>query len=189
MLNWIFKITFRLLGWKVLNAPHHLKKGLFVVAPHARTSDFFLGLCTRPTANLDIKYLGKAELFKPPFGWIFKALGGTPVHRSKSTNFVQQVAETFNSHKNLLVAIAPEGTRKNVSKLKTGFYYMAYQAKVPIIMSGFDYPRKSVIFAEPFLTTGDFEADMKKYFIPFFETIGGVDKDWLKNYKAGKFDE
>ena len=56
------------------------------------------------------------------------------------------------------------------------------QTKLPI-------HRKSVIFAEPFLTSGDFEADMKKYFIPFFETIGGVDKDWLKNYKVGKFDE
>ncbi|GGD58616.1 acyltransferase [Emticicia aquatilis] len=189
MLNWIFKTSFRLLGWKVVNVPENLKKGLFVVAPHARTADFFVGLCTRPTINLDIKYLGKAELFKPPFGWIFRALGGTPVYRHKSTNFVQQVADTFNSHEQLLVAIAPEGTRKNVSKLKTGFYYMAHQAKVPIIMSGFDYPRKSVIFAEPFLTSGDFEADMKKYFVPFFETIGGVDKDWIKNYKAGKFDE
>ena len=188
MLNWIFKICFRLLGWKVLNTPYHLKKGLFVVAPHARTSDFFIGLLTNPTVNLQIKYLGKAELFKPPFGWIFRGLGGIPVDRNKSTNFVQQVVETFNKYENLLVAIAPEGTRKNVSKLHTGFYYMAHQAKVPIVMSGFDYPRKSVIFAEPFLTSGDFEADMKKYFIPFFETIGGVDKDWLKNYKVGKFD-
>jgi len=189
MLNWIFKICFRLLGWKVKNTPYHLKKGLFVVAPHARTSDFFIGLCTSPTVKLDIKYLGKAELFKPPFGWIFRYLGGTPVHRNKSNNFVQQVVDTFNNHENLLVAIAPEGTRKNVGKLKTGFYYMAHQAKVPIIMTGFDYPLKSVIFAEPFLPSGNFEADIKKYFVPFFETIGGVEKDWLKNYKAGKFDE
>ena len=189
MLNWIFKICFRQLGWKVINVPQNINKGLFVVAPHARTSDFLIGLCCRPAMGLNIKFLGKAELFKPPFGWIFRALGGTPVYRNKSTNFVQQVSSTFNSHEKLLVAIAPEGTRKNVSKLRSGFYYMAHTAQVPIIMSGFDYPRKSVIFAEPFMTTGDFEADMKKYFIPFFETIGGVKKDWMKNYKEGNFSE
>lgn len=188
MLNWIFKISFRLFGWKVINPPN-VPKGLFVVAPHNKTSDFFLGLCTRPTVNLNIGYLGKAELFKPPFGWIFRALGGTPVYRSKSTNFVQQVAETFKNHEKLLVAIAPEGTRKNVGQLKTGFYYMAHTANVPIIMSGFDYPRKSVIFAEPFMTSGDFEADMKKYFIPFFKTIQGFQKDWIKNYEQGKFND
>jgi hypothetical protein len=64
---------------------------------------------------------------------------------------------------------------------------MAHAANVPIIMSGFDYPRKSVIFAEPFITSGDFEADMKKYFVPFFKSIHGVQKDWLKNYEEGKF--
>lgn len=188
MLNWIFKTAFKLSGWKVINPPN-VPKALFVVAPHSKTSDFFLGLCTRPTVNLNIGYLGKAELFKPPFGWIFRALGGTPVYRSKSTNFVQQVAETFKNHEKLLVAIAPEGTRKNVSQLKTGFYYMAHTANVPIVMSGFDYPRKSVIFAEPFMTSGDFEADMKKYFIPFFKTIQGFQKDWIKNYEQGKFND
>ncbi|WP_394996506.1 1-acyl-sn-glycerol-3-phosphate acyltransferase [Emticicia sp.] len=190
MLNWLFKICFKLSGWKVIsNVPSDLKKAIFAVGPHNRTADFFVGLCTRPTIGLTINYLGKEELFRPPFGWIFRGLGGTPVYRTKSTNFVQQVAETFRSHEKLLVAIAPEGTRKNVSKLKTGFYYMAHSAKVPIYMVGFDYPRKSVIISEPFDTTGDFEADMKKYFIPFFETIGGFKKDWMTNYKAGKFDE
>lgn len=189
MLNWLFKIGFKLRGWQVVNPPLTVPKGLCVVAPHNHNSDFFLGLGTRPTVNLDIKFLAKSELFEPPFGWLFRALGGTPVYRTKSTNFVQQVAETFNNHKKLLVAIAPEGTRKNVSKLKTGFYYMAHEAKIPIIMTGFDYPRKSVIFAEPFMTSGDFESDMKAHFLPFFETIGGFHKDWMKNYKEGKFNE
>ncbi|AFK04956.1 phospholipid/glycerol acyltransferase [Emticicia oligotrophica DSM 17448] len=187
MLNWLFKIIFKASGWKLVNTPKNLNKGLFAVAPHARTADFLIGLGTRAAMGINISYLGKAELFRPPFGWIFRGLGGTPVYRSKSTNFVQQVAATFNAHEKLLVAIAPEGTRKNVSKLKTGFYYMAHAANVPIIMSGFDYPRKSIIFAEPFMPTGNFEADMKQYFIPFFKSIHGFQKDWIKNYEMGKF--
>jgi 1-acyl-sn-glycerol-3-phosphate acyltransferase len=190
MLNWLFKTIFKLLGWKVIsNLPPNLKKAIFAVCPHNRTADFFVGLCTRPTIGLTINYLGKEELFRPPFGWIFRGLGGTPVYRTKSTNFVQQVAETFNRHEELLVAIAPEGTRKNVSKLRTGFYYMAHSANIPIVMVGFDYPKKSIIIAEPFQPSGDFEVDMKKYFIPFFETIGGFQKDWIKFYKEGKFNE
>jgi hypothetical protein len=66
---------------------------------------------------------------------------------------------------------------------------MAYEAKVPIIMTGFDYPRKSVIIADPFMPSGDFEADMKNIFIPFFSKIQGIQKDWMKNYSEGKFNE
>ncbi len=186
MFNWLLILIIKIWGWKAINIPK-VKKGLFVVAPHNYTSDFILGICIRPIIGLKINYLGKSELFKPPFGWFFRALGGTPVYRTERTNFVQQVAETFNNHDELLVAMSPEGTRKNVSKLRTGFYYMAHTAKVPIIMTGFDYPRKLVVIADPFMTSGDFEADMKKYFLPFFNTIGGFKKDWMKNYSEGKF--
>ncbi|WP_337044845.1 1-acyl-sn-glycerol-3-phosphate acyltransferase [Emticicia sp. 17c] len=188
MLRWLSVFFFRLAGWKtVKNLPPDLKKGIFAVAPHATWFDFLIGVGARSDLGLRIGYLGKAELFKPPFGWLFKALGGTPVIRSHSTNFVQQVAETFNKHDSLLVAIAPEGTRKNVERLKTGFYYMAHTAGVPIIRVGFDYPRKTVFVEEPFYTTGDFEADMKKYFLPFYQQIQGAKKDWLENYEKGKF--
>ncbi len=188
MFRWLSKSIFRLAGWKTVdNLPADLKKGILAVAPHATWYDFLVGVGARSDLGKSIKYLGKAELFRPPFGWLFKALGGTPVVRSHSTNFVQQVAETFNSHQRLLVAIAPEGTRKNVKRLKTGFYYMAHAAKIPIIMVGFEYPTKTVFVEEPFYTSGDFEADMQKYFIPFFKQIKGVHKDWIENYEKGEF--
>jgi 1-acyl-sn-glycerol-3-phosphate acyltransferase len=188
MLSWLAKSIFRLAGWKTIDKlPPDLRKGIFAVAPHATWYDFLVGVGARSDLGKSIKYLGKAELFRPPFGWLFRALGGTPVVRTHSTNFVQQVAETFNRHEKLLVAIAPEGTRKNVKRLKTGFYYMAHAAKVPIIMVGFDYPRKTVFVEEPFYTSGDFEADMRKYFIPFFKQIEGEKKDWLANYEKGDF--
>jgi 1-acyl-sn-glycerol-3-phosphate acyltransferase len=190
MLNSILRTYFNLAGWKITHKlSPDLKKALFVVGPHNLTADFIIGLCCRAVLNLNINFLGKEELFRPPFGWIFKKLGGTPVYRRKSTNFVQQVAETFNNHEKLLVAMAPEGTRKNISKLRTGFYYMAHAAKIPLIMVGFDFPRKLVIIAEPFMTSGDFETDMQTHYIPFFESIGGLKKDWMKNYKDGKFNE
>ncbi len=187
MIRFIVKNIFSLLGWKIFNVPV-IPKGLIVAAPHARTADFFVGLCVRESVGLDIKYLGKAELFRPPFGWIFYALGGTPLIRSENKNQVQQVVDKFNQQGNYLLAMAPEGTRKNVKKLRTGFYYMALAASVPIIMAGFDYHRKYIIFAEPFMPSGNFESDMQTFFVPFYKSIEGEKKDWLFNYEKGQFD-
>lgn len=157
------------------------------MCPHATWKDFFIGLGARAAIGAKIGYLGKEELFKPPFGWIFYALDGKPVKRSQSTNLVQSVAETFNSYDVIRVAMAPEGTRQNVSKLKTGFYYMAYTAKVPLILVGFEYPTKSVVLSEPKYLTGDFEEDMQEIMVPFFKNIEGVQKDWITNYEKGIF--
>lgn len=176
------------MGWKVIGElPPGLKKAIMAVAPHNSWKDFLIGLSSRATLNLDIKYLGKAELFKPPFGFLFKALGGTPVYRSEKMNMVDSQVAVINSFDEILVSLAPEGTRKNVQKLKTGFYFIAHGANIPIIRVGFDLEKKIVTFAEPFYTSGDFEKDMKTYFVPFFEKIGGFQKSWIENYKNDIF--
>lgn len=158
-----------------------------MVAPHNTTQDFFIGLAVRAAVRLKIGFLGKAELFKPPFGFIFRWLGGSPVFRTQKLNMVESHVAAINKADDMLFAIAPEGTRKNVKKLRTGFYYMALGAGIPIIRVGFDLPAKKVIFAEPFNPSGDFKADMQKYFVPFFENIGGMKNDWIENYRKGVF--
>lgn len=188
MLNFFARHFFKWAGWKVTGVfPYNIPKAVMTVCPHTDWRDFFLGLGTRATLRLHIGFLGKEELFKPPFGFIFKWLGGTPVKRDKRTNLVANQVAAVNSVENCLFSLAPEGTRKNVEKLKTGFYYMAVQAKIPIIMVGFDYPRKQVIFAPAFTPSGDFQADMLTYFVPFFSSIQGVQKDWIRKYQAGEF--
>jgi 1-acyl-sn-glycerol-3-phosphate acyltransferase len=187
-MNFVLRIIFKLLGWKIIGEVNpKINKTIFAVAPHNSWKDFLVGISTRAVMRLDIRYLGKAELFKPPFGFIFKALGGTPVFRSEKMNMVDSQVAVINSFDKILIGIAPEGTRKNVDKLKTGFYYIAYGANIPIIRVGFDLEKKLVIIAEPFYPSGDFTADMKKYFIPFFEKIGGFQKNWIDNYKNDIF--
>lgn len=188
-MNPIFKFFFELFGWKVEGrVSPEVKKAIFAVCPHWYNSDFFIGLGTRAVMKQEIGYLGKAELFKPPFGFIFKALDGIPVIRYKNLNLVESMVEAVKAADDKLIALAPEGTRKNVSKLKSGFYYIALGAGIPIIMVGFDRENKRTVLAEPFMASGDFKADMQKYFVPFFEKIGGKKKDWIQNYKEGKFD-
>lgn len=188
-MNVLYIAIFRLMGWKLVDTVHpEIKKAIFAVAPHWKNSDFFVGLGTRALLKRRIAFLGKAELFKPPFGFIFRALGGMPVDRSRQGNLVESQVNTVKNMPDALIALAPEGTRKDVRKLKSGFYYIALGAGIPIVPVGFDNAAKEVKIGEPFFPSGDFQRDMQQYFVPFFEKIGGPKKKWLSLYKAGIFD-
>ncbi|MBS1656244.1 MAG: 1-acyl-sn-glycerol-3-phosphate acyltransferase [Bacteroidetes bacterium] len=174
MLRLFSKLYLRLKGWKQTDAfPEGQKKFILIIAPHTSSSDFFIGIAFRSVLRLTyIRFLGKEELFKPPFGFLFRWLGGTPVKRSSSNNMVDQVVNLFNNHEEFCIALAPEGTRKKVERLKTGFYFIAKKAKVPIIMCGLDYENKTLRFSEPFFTTADEKDDFNKI-ISFFGPIKG----------------
>jgi 1-acyl-sn-glycerol-3-phosphate acyltransferase len=187
-MNALFRFFFRLAGWKVVgDVPAEIRKAVIAVIPHNSSKDFFVGLGARATLKRKIGYLGKEELFKPPFGFIFRALGGTPVIRHKNMNLVDSYAEAIRQADDMLFALAPEGTRGNVDRLKTGFYFMALGGDIPIIPVGFDFDRKEVVMGKPFLPTGSFEKDMQEIFIPFAKQISHTSKDWIKNYENGIF--
>ena len=161
MFRWLSKLIFKILGWRITgNYPKELNKKIFIAAPHTSNWDFPLGLMGRAIVNDKIKYVAKASLFKPPLGWIMKALGGIPVNRSKSTNFVRSVVEEYKKRDRLAIVIAPEGTRSKVDKFKSGFYFIAKQANIPIIMVFFRYPQKEIFFADPFYPTEDSQKDI-----------------------------
>lgn len=151
------------MGWEVIgDVPRNEKKYIIIVAPHTASSDFIIGLVARGVMGFNSKYLGKQSLFKAPYGWFFRMTGGYPVDRSKSNNLVDQVVDFYNSHEEFVVSLAPEGTRKNVGKWKTGFYFIADKAKIPIVRCIMDRKRKQVRFFDPFWTTGDIEIDLPK---------------------------
>lgn len=164
----IFKLVFKILGWKIVgDVPRKIEKYIIIVAPHTSNWDFPIGVAVRSIMKFKSNFLGKKELFDSKLGWLFKKLGGFPVDRSKSTNMVDEVAAIIEREDHFVVAIAPEGTRKKTDKWKTGFYYIADKAGIPIVMSGIDYSRKTVYFAEPFYTCGDLTKDamiMQEFF-------------------------
>lgn len=174
MLRLISKFILKLMGWKSVGSfPTDLKKYVVIVAPHTSGWDFVIGLLFRKALHLKhARYLGKDSLFKPPFGFFFRWLGGYPVDRSSSHNLVDQVADIFSKHDEFAVALSPEGTRKRVDKLKTGFYNIARKANVPIIMVAFDYKRKLTVISEPLLATDNQQADFEKI-LGFYRTIEG----------------
>ena len=114
---WFFTVK----GWKTKGRfPFELKKAVYIVAPHTHSTDFFLGLAVRKKMHFEfIRFLGKKELFVPPFSWILHYLGCYPVDRSKNNNFVEQVVKIFNEKETFHLALSPEGTRKKVYKLRS----------------------------------------------------------------------
>lgn len=174
MLRPLYLLLFKIMGWKVVGAfPEGLKKYIIAVAPHTSNWDFVIGVMARSIMHLQkARFLGKSQLFRPPYGWFFRWLGGYPVERSAHHDMVQQVVDVVNQHDEFVLAIAPEGTRKKVAKLKTGFYYIALAAKIPIIPVGLDFAKKQVVIGPPLSPTGNIEEDLK-VLLNFYSNIKG----------------
>lgn len=170
----IYRFIFcRLMGWKIIGIMNpEIKKCILMVMPHTSWHDFYLGLFTRGIIGLEMNFVGKKELFRFPFGWYFRWMGGTPLDRSGGLNKVDTIAEIFANKAVFRMAISPEGTRKKVTELKTGFYYIAFKAHVPIIPVAFDFGKKEVNIGEPFYPTSDFQKDMK-VILPHFTGVEG----------------
>ena len=165
-------IYFKLLGWKIIGEFPDIDKCLLVVVPHTSCVDFFLGLLIRRVINKDMNFIAKKSLFKPPFGWYFRWMGGAPIDRSKSNDTVTAIAGIFDEKDVFRLALSPEGTRKKVEKWKTGFYYIAKAAQVPIVLVAFDYGGKQIKFSKPYTPSEDIEADFK-FYRKFFKGVTG----------------
>lgn len=170
-------------GWKIRSEfPYHLKKCVIAVGPHTSAWDFVVGLAVRSKLKLyHLNFLGKAELFKGRFGFFFRKMGGFPVDRFSNNNVVDQVAEQFQIRDQFVLALSPEGTRKKVDKLRTGFYHIALKAGVPIVLAGLDFGRKEISFSEPFLPSGNMEEDFKKIIHFFADKEGKIPEYGLKH--------
>jgi 1-acyl-sn-glycerol-3-phosphate acyltransferase len=174
-MRWLSKFIYhKLLGWKVTGFSdfESVKKAVIIAVPHTSWHDFYIGVLLRSVIGLKANFVGKKELFAFPFGWIFRALGGAPVVRKTNENQVEAIARLFDEHDVFRMAMAPEGTRKKVEEWRTGFYYIAKAANVPIIMFTLDFENKENRFSEPFYPTDDKEADFK-FMRKFFEGVKG----------------
>jgi 1-acyl-sn-glycerol-3-phosphate acyltransferase len=162
LLKAIGRLYLRLSGWTIRGTFPADPKYVLIVAPHTSNWDFVLGVAVVFAIELKASWLGKHSLFKAPFTPFFRWLGGIPVNRSASHGVVGECAKAFDQAESLLLALAPEGTRKGVSRWKTGFYRIAVSAGVPIMPVGFDY-REHVIHLLPlFQPSGDLDLDLPR---------------------------
>jgi 1-acyl-sn-glycerol-3-phosphate acyltransferase len=161
----------RIFGWRVEGALPG-GKAVVIAAPHTSNWDMPMMLAVAYVLGIEPSWLGKRELFRPPFGALMRWLGGIPVVRSRRDNMVQQVAARFEAASSLYVVIPPSATRSRAKHWKSGFYHIARAADVPIVCAFLDYRRKLAGIGPSFVPSGDVCADMAKI-RSFYETIEG----------------
>lgn len=176
-MQWLAKfIYFKILGWRVVGntdiSKSTIKKAVIIAAPHTSWHDFYIGVLLRSVLNVKTNFVGKKELFVFPIGWFFRMLGGAPIDRQNKGNKVQAIAKLFKERDEFRMAMSPEGTRKKVKQWRTGFYYIAKEAKVPIIMFTLDFENKQNRISEPFYPTDDVKKDFE-YIHKFYEGVKG----------------
>jgi 1-acyl-sn-glycerol-3-phosphate acyltransferase len=171
--HYLARIVMRLFGWRVEGKLPDIPKFVLVGAPHTSNWDFLLFLGVIFSLRANVRFMGKAELFRFPVGWFFRYCGGVPVDRKKSTGLVEQMVKVCNESEQFVLTIAPEGTRHHVTEWKRGFYHIAKNAGIPIVMAMVDGKHKTVRIGQVFHPTDDMEADMKAI-KGIFEGVRGI---------------
>lgn len=161
LLHILARTSLHLTGWKVEGRFPDMPKFVVIGAPHTSNWDFMMFLAVIFQQRANVRFMGKAELFNNPFGWFFYWCGGIPVDRSKPQGLVEQMVQACQKSDHFVLTIAPEGTRDKVREWKRGFYHIAKNSGIPVVMAIVDGVRKVVGIGQIFNPTDDIEADMK----------------------------
>lgn len=169
MLKKISQFILSALGWQLDARLPTEKKFVIIGAFHTSNWDFPLGILGLWALGLKASWVGKHTLFRGPLGPIFKLMGGIPVDRTVHTGFIRRIAELYDSREQMALTIAAEGTRSKTEHWKTGFYFIAVEAKVPIALGYLDYAKKKLGVGATLYPCGDIKKD--------FEIIHGFYQD------------
>lgn len=167
---WIGRSLLAITGWQFEGKLPQHSKMVLAVAPHTSNWDFFLGVAVLFALRIKIRFLGKHSIFVPVVKQLLESIGGIPVDRKSAHGVVEQVVSQFDSQEKMILAVAPEGTRSPKFPWKTGFLAIAHQANAHVVLIGFDFARKRVVFGPVFLSSGDFDKDMQGVY-EFYATV------------------
>lgn len=158
--SWLAKFVMKILGWQLVGEPPDMSKYVLIAAPHTSNWDFLVMLALDFAFKVECVWLGKDSLFRGPLGPFYRRMGGIPIDRSSRSSVVEQAVRAFQRSEKMVMAIPPEGTRRRAEHWKTGFYYIALGANVPLVFGFIDYKRKAAGFGPVLMPSGDIEADM-----------------------------
>ena len=162
----IARAMLRLTGWQAGPFPD-IQRAVIAGGPHTSNWDGVLALVSRSALQQDVNVMIKHSLFKGPLGWLLRKLGAIPIERGKAGGMVEQTVAQFRQRDKLLIAVTPEGTRSNAEQWKLGFYHIAKQANVPIILALADYQAKTFSFPVVIYPGDDMEADLQQIYAHF----------------------
>lgn len=183
-MRWLSYKIFRALGWRIQGELPEQSKFVIIGAPHTSNWDFFLFLAAMYHFDVRMSFLGKASLFRWPFGFMFEKVGGIPVDRTRAGGIVRQVKEAFDKAEKMILVIAPEGTRRAAAKWKSGFVEIAARAEVPVVFGGVDGENKIL-----FISSAHFVGQDKSAFMDevrtFYADKPGIRPDFKGPVRLG----
>jgi 1-acyl-sn-glycerol-3-phosphate acyltransferase len=156
------RMLLAILGWRIEGEIPNLPKLVIAVAPHTSNWDFVVGIAAMFALDLRLSFLGKHTLFRGPFAPILRWMGGIPVDRASAHGVVGASVHAFRASDRLVLALAPEGTRKGASRFRTGFLHIAHGAGIPVLLAALDYERCTVRLGPLLETSEDVEKDLKR---------------------------
>jgi 1-acyl-sn-glycerol-3-phosphate acyltransferase len=162
LLYWIGRMWFWCLGWETEGDPPQVEQAVIIAAPHTSNWDLPHMMAAAWVFRMKINWMGKHTLFKPPLGWLLRAIGGLSIDRSAPQGSVRTIAESFQSSSKLFLCVPPAGTRSKRGIWKSGFYWIATEAKVPIVAGYLDFARRRACLGFVLEPTGDVSADMER---------------------------
>ncbi len=162
MISSVARWILRRLGWEIEGEPPRAGSYVLVAAPHTSNWDLAYFLAITRALGVRPRFMAKHTLFRPPLGWLLRALGGISIRRDRRANVVEQVAAELQGHPGTAVTIAVEGTRGRAGHWKSGFYHIARRAGVPVVLGFLDYPRRRGGFGPAIELSGDIGADMER---------------------------
>lgn len=157
-------------GWAVEGEFINERKAIIAVAPHTSNWDFFIGLFVVFSFRLNLNFFGKHTIFKPPLGAVVRRLGGIPIERSKAHGVVSVIATQIKQADDLILALAPEGTRSPIFPWKTGFMHIAREAEIPIQVIGIDYAKKAIVLGPIIQKVTNIDEQMQTIYA-FYDTV------------------
>jgi len=170
LLSYICRKIFKAIGWQVVGKIPENKNIMVAVGPHTSNWDFVVGMLFVFGWDARINWIGKHSIFKPGVNRLFRKVGGIPVNRSAPETLMEDIRKVTDEYKNYILAIAPEGTRKKVDKLKSGFIRISNQLQCDIMLAGLDFKRKMIVINEHFHPSGNLDMDVsavREYFANF----------------------
>ena len=191
LLRLVFRFFFRWYGWKLdWGLPRDIKKCVMVASPHTSNWDMVYGLAAFDMMRIPVRFTIKKEWMRFPMSLILKPLGGIGIDRSpkegsqERKSMVEAMVELFDQYDELVVLVTPEGSRSRRDQWRTGFYYVALKAKVPIGLGYLNYGKKEAGVGKILYPTGDIDRDMREimdFYRPMiakFPENFSLDKRW-----------
>lgn len=165
--RWLGRTGLALMGWRFEGALPAESRLIIILAPHTSNWDFFIGVFALLGLDARVNWMGKHTIFRWPINGLLRSLGGLPVVRHAARDVVDQMVDTFAREPQMLLALAPEGTRRHVGRFKTGFLRIAREAEVPILPVGLDYESRCLVLGKPFIPPGNI-ADAERACYDYF---------------------